>query len=124
KVGRARRPRRPIRRDCARAPRPYNRPPMRIVLDHVTHDYEASEESVAVRVLDDVSLDIASGDFAVLVGASGSGKSTLLNLIGAVDRPTSGRLLLGDVDTSALDEAALTRIRRTSVGYIFQFFNL
>ena len=97
---------------------------MRIVLDHVTHDYAASEESGAVRVLDDVSLDIASGDFAVLVGASGSGKSTLLNLIGAVDRPTTGRLLLGDVDTSALDESALTRLRRASVGYIFQFFNL
>jgi putative ABC transport system ATP-binding protein len=97
---------------------------MRIVLDHVTHDYEASEESGAVRVLDDVSLDIASGDFAVLVGASGSGKSTLLNLIGAVDRPTAGRLLIGDVDTSALDEAALTRLRRGSIGYIFQFFNL
>jgi putative ABC transport system ATP-binding protein len=97
---------------------------MRIVLDHVTHEYGASEESGAVRVLDDVSLDIATGDFAVLVGASGSGKSTLLNLIGAVDRPTAGRLLLGDVDTSALDEAALTRIRRSSIGYIFQFFNL
>jgi len=97
---------------------------MRIVLDHVTHEYGASEESGAVRVLDDVSLEIASGDFAVLVGASGSGKSTLLNLIGAVDRPSSGRLRLGDVETSELDEAALTRVRRTSIGYIFQFFNL
>jgi putative ABC transport system ATP-binding protein len=97
---------------------------MRIVLDHVTHEYAASEESGAVRVLDDVSLDIASGDFAVLVGASGSGKSTLLNLIGAIDRPTSGRLLLGDADTSKLDERALTRLRRGSIGFIFQFFNL
>jgi putative ABC transport system ATP-binding protein len=97
---------------------------MRILLDQVTHEYGASEESGAVRVLDDVSLEIASGDFAVLVGASGSGKSTLLNLIGAVDRPSSGRLLLGEVETSALDEAALTRLRRSSIGYIFQFFNL
>jgi putative ABC transport system ATP-binding protein len=58
------------------------------------------------------------------MGASGSGKSTLLHLIGAVDRPTSGTILLGDVETSALDERALTRIRRDSIGFIFQFFNL
>jgi len=77
-----------------------------------------------VQVLDDVTLDLASGDFAVLMGASGSGKSTLLNLIGAVDRPTRGRIFLGDVETSALDERALTMLRRKSIGFIFQFFNL
>jgi ABC-type lipoprotein export system ATPase subunit len=97
---------------------------VRISLDHVSHDYGPSDESAPVHVLDDVSLDIASGDFAVLMGASGSGKSTLLNLIGAVDRPTSGRVLLGDVETSALDEGRLTQVRRTSMGFIFQFFNL
>jgi len=97
---------------------------MRIRLEHVTHAYAGSDESAAVQVLDDVSLDIASGDFAVLMGASGSGKSTLLNLIGAVDRPVSGKLMLDDVDTSALDESRLTKLRRTSIGYIFQFFNL
>jgi len=97
---------------------------MRIRLEHVTHAYAGSDESAAVQVLDDVSLEIASGDFAVLMGASGSGKSTLLNLIGAVDRPVSGRLLLDDVDTSSLDESRLTMLRRRSIGYIFQFFNL
>jgi putative ABC transport system ATP-binding protein len=97
---------------------------VRISLDHVSHDYGPSDESSSVHVLDDVSLDIASGDFAVLMGASGSGKSTLLNLIGAVDRPTSGRVFLGDVETSRLDEAKLTGLRRTSLGFIFQFFNL
>jgi putative ABC transport system ATP-binding protein len=97
---------------------------VRISLDHVSHDYGPSDESAPVHVLDDVSLDIASGDFAVLMGASGSGKSTLLNLIGAVDRPTSGRVFLGDVETSALDEGRLTQVRRTSMGFIFQFFNL
>jgi putative ABC transport system ATP-binding protein len=97
---------------------------MRIRLDHVTHAYAGSDESAAVQVLDDVSLEIASGDFAVLMGASGSGKSTLLNLIGAVDRPIAGQLMLDDVDTSALDESRLTMLRRTSIGYIFQFFNL
>jgi putative ABC transport system ATP-binding protein len=99
-------------------------PAMRIRLENVTHAYAGSDESAAVQVLDDVSLDIASGDFAVLMGASGSGKSTLLNLIGAVDRPTSGRIFLGDVETSVLDESRLTMLRRASIGYIFQFFNL
>ncbi|HEX7704886.1 MAG TPA: ABC transporter ATP-binding protein [Thermoanaerobaculia bacterium] len=97
---------------------------MRVVLRNVSHDYSGSDESAPVHVLDDVSLEIASGDFAVLRGASGSGKSTLLNLIGAVDRPTRGELLLGDLDTSKLDESRLTRIRRTSIGFVFQFFNL
>src|SRR5687768_18090092 len=58
------------------------------------------------------------------MGASGSGKSTLLNLIGAVDRPTRGRVFLGDAETSAFDESRLTMLRRTSIGFIFQFFNL
>jgi putative ABC transport system ATP-binding protein len=97
---------------------------LRIRLDHVTHTYAGSDEAAAVQVLEDVSLDIAPGDFAVLRGASGSGKSTILNLIGAVDRPTSGRVFLGDVETSALDESKLTMIRRTSIGFVFQQFNL
>jgi putative ABC transport system ATP-binding protein len=97
---------------------------VRVRLDSVSHSYSASEESAPVHVLDDVTLDIASGAFAVLMGASGSGKSTLLNLIGAVDRPTLGRIFLGDLEISALDERALTMLRRKSIGYIFQFFNL
>jgi len=103
---------------------PYNRPRLQISLQQVSHDYGPSDESAPVHVLDDVSLEIASGDFAVLMGASGSGKSTLLNLIGGVDRPTRGRVFLGDAETSALDESRLTGLRRTSIGFIFQFFNL
>jgi putative ABC transport system ATP-binding protein len=97
---------------------------VRVTLDHVSHDYAGSETSAAVHVLDDVSLELASGDFAVLMGASGSGKSTLLNLIGAVDRPTRGRVFLGDIETSKLTESGLTQLRRTSIGFVFQFFNL
>lgn len=97
---------------------------MQVRLEKVTHEYPASDESGAVRVLDDVSLRIEEGDFAVLAGASGSGKSTLLHLMGAVDRPTSGKLFLGEIETSALAEGALTQIRRTEIGFIFQFFNL
>jgi putative ABC transport system ATP-binding protein len=97
---------------------------MHIRLEHVSHDYGRSEESAAVHVLDDVSLEIPSGDFAVLMGASGSGKSTLLNLLGAVDRPTSGKVFLGDDETSKLDESRLTTLRRHAIGFVFQFFNL
>ncbi|HSP15815.1 MAG TPA: ABC transporter ATP-binding protein [Thermoanaerobaculia bacterium] len=97
---------------------------MRVSLRNVSHDYGSSEDSAAVHVLDDVSLDIASGDFAVLMGASGSGKSTLLNLIGAVDRPTRGRVFLGEAETSAMSESDLTHLRRRAIGFIFQFFNL
>src|SRR5258706_1402003 len=97
---------------------------MDVRLENVSHVYDASDESAAVQVLDDVSLTIASGAFAVLMGASGSGKSTLLNLIGAVDKPTSGRIFLDNVESSALDEGGLTTLRRRTLGYIFQFFNL
>ena len=97
---------------------------MRVSLQHVSHDYAPTEDAAAVHVLDDVSLEIASGELAVLMGASGSGKSTLLNLIGAVDRPTAGKVLLGDAETSAMSESALTKLRRESIGFIFQFFHL
>ena len=97
---------------------------MRVSLDHVSHDYAASETSAPTHVLDDITLTIDSGDFAVLMGASGSGKSTLLNLIGAVDRPTRGKVFLGDIETSSLTEAQLTELRRRSIGFVFQFFNL
>lgn len=97
---------------------------MRVVLENVSYVYAGSDEAAPVQVLDDVSLDIPSGQFTILMGASGSGKSTLLNLIGAVDRPARGRILLGDRETSAMDERRLTLLRRTSIGYVFQFFNL
>ncbi|HUP46040.1 MAG TPA: ABC transporter ATP-binding protein [Thermoanaerobaculia bacterium] len=97
---------------------------MRVSLQHVSHDYAGTEDSAAVHVLENVSLEIEPGHFTVLMGASGSGKSTLLNLIGAVDRPTSGKVLLDGRDTSSLSENELTRLRRESIGFIFQFFNL
>jgi len=116
-------PRKPVRPRHL-TPDTIQSPHVRISLKNVSHDYGPSSESAPVHVLDDVSLDIATGDFAVLRGASGSGKSTLLNLIGAVDRPTRGQLFLGDVDTSQANESSLTQLRRTQVGFIFQFFNL
>jgi len=74
--------------------------------------------------LDDVSLQIDSGEFAAIMGPSGSGKSTLLNLIAGLDRPSSGSVSVDGVELSGLSEAALARYRRQLVGVIFQFFNL
>jgi len=77
-----------------------------------------------VRALDGVSLEVRGGEMVALVGPSGCGKSTLLNLIGCVDLPSSGAVLVDGNDTSALDDDALTALRRDRVGTIFQFFNL
>lgn len=79
---------------------------------------------VAVRALQNINLAIEPGQFSVVLGPSGSGKSTLLNLIGGMDRPTSGHVWHGETDLAALDEDGLTRYRRHSVGFIFQFYNL
>jgi putative ABC transport system ATP-binding protein len=77
-----------------------------------------------VRVLDGLSLDIDAGDFVALMGPSGSGKSTLLNLIGGLDRPTSGSLEVAGLRVDQLSDAALTRWRADHVGFVFQMYNL
>jgi len=77
-----------------------------------------------VRVLDGLSLDIATGDFVALMGPSGSGKSTLLNLIGGLDRPTSGVLEVDGLRVDRLGEGALGRWRADHVGFVFQMYNL
>jgi putative ABC transport system ATP-binding protein len=70
-----------------------------------------------------VNLRVESGDFLAILGPSGSGKSTLLNLIGALDKPTEGNILIEDVDVSTLDDSQLADLRRR-IGFVFQFFNL
>lgn len=77
-----------------------------------------------VRALNRVDITIARGEFVALMGRSGSGKSTLLHLLGALDRPTSGTVLLDGIDLAAAPEADLPRIRRGKVGFVFQHFNL
>jgi len=78
----------------------------------------------AVRVLDGLSLEIAAGDFVALMGPSGSGKSTLLNLIGGLDRPTSGELEVDGLRVDRLGDGALARWRADHVGFVFQMYNL
>jgi putative ABC transport system ATP-binding protein len=78
----------------------------------------------AVHALRDVDLDVARGEFVVLLGASGSGKSTLLNILGGLDTPSSGELLFEGKSLTGRGEQALTAYRREHVGFVFQFYNL
>jgi lipoprotein-releasing system ATP-binding protein len=79
---------------------------------------------VETEVLHDIDLVMQSGEFLALMGPSGSGKSTLLNIIGLLDRPTSGRLFINGHDTSALGDGELTRLRGHSIGFVFQYHYL
>lgn len=79
---------------------------------------------IQVHALREVDLDIYRGEFVVLLGPSGSGKSTLLNILGGLDRPTSGQAQFGDHNLTGATEAQLTQYRREHVGFVFQFYNL
>ena len=82
------------------------------------------EGSTAVRALRDVWLEFPNGEFAAIMGPSGSGKSTLLHILGALDKPTSGRVVVGGTDLSGLSDRKLTLLRRQRMGFVFQFYNL
>lgn len=83
--------------------------------------YLADEE---LKVLKNISLTVNKGEFVAIVGASGSGKSTLMNIIGALDRPTSGSYMLAGQDISGLGDKQLSKIRNQKIGFVFQTFNL
>ncbi len=77
-----------------------------------------------VRALDKVNIKIKKGGFTAIIGPSGSGKSTLLHMLGVLDRPTSGKIIIDDIDVSELSDDEITKIRREKIGFVFQQFNL
>ena len=91
-------------------------------LQNITKDYPLKGETV--RALRGLSFTIPHGDFVAIMGPSGSGKSTLLNLLGCLDRPTSGSLCLGDADVARMNDDQLSRIRASHIGFVFQSYNL
>jgi lipoprotein-releasing system ATP-binding protein len=91
-------------------------------LEGLVKDY--GEADVRTRVLHGIDLAVAEGEFTAIMGPSGSGKSTLLNLIGLLDRPTAGRVLVEGVETGLLDDDGLARARGRSIGFVFQFHHL
>jgi len=93
-----------------------------IELTDITRVYHLGETEV--RALDGVSARIADGEHVAIMGPSGSGKSTLLNLLGCLDRPTSGSYRLNGQEVASLDDQELTKIRRNEIGFVFQFFHL
>src|SRR5690606_22958320 len=93
-----------------------------IETEHLTRHYRLGEE--IVHALEDVSVSIEAGDFIAVMGPSGSGKSTFMNVIGCLDRPTSGTYRLDGETVSALDADALAAVRNRKIGFVFQQFHL
>jgi len=91
-------------------------------ITNITKEYIMGE--VKVNALRGVSFDLYDGEFVVILGPSGSGKSTMLNIIGGIDKPTSGTVFFGGKDIAVATEKELTAYRRTAVGFVFQFYNL
>ena len=100
---------------------PDNAQPIVVVTD-VSKSYRRGDQSVPV--LEDISFEIAKGEFVALMGPSGSGKSTLLNLIAGLDKADGGSIVVGGVDITTLSETELADWRASNVGFIFQFYNL
>ena len=91
-------------------------------VESVSKIYKSGD--IEVRALDDVSFTIREGEFAAIVGPSGSGKSTLMNILGTIDKPTSGEVYIDDVPTSTMDGNQLSDFRNRKLGFVFQAFNL
>ncbi len=93
-----------------------------IEIEHLNKEF--ATDAGAVRVLRDVSLNVARGEFVAVVGPSGSGKSTLINMLTGIDRPTSGRVMVAGTNLNRMNENQMARWRGRNVGVIFQFFQL
>jgi len=97
---------------------------MLLEIEHIKKQYDSPGTAEQQPVLEDISLNVASGDAISIVGPSGSGKSTLLNIIGALDRPTSGTVRLAGIDLSGLSDTELSKVRNHDIGFIFQLHHL
>lgn len=95
-----------------------------VEVENVTKIYGSEKLGNEVRALDGISLTIKKGEMISVIGSSGSGKSTLLNMIGAVDKPTSGKILVDGEDVSEMNDDQLSVFRRRKIGFIFQSFHL
>ncbi|AST58401.1 multidrug ABC transporter ATP-binding protein [Thermoanaerobacterium thermosaccharolyticum] len=93
-----------------------------IVFNNVTREYRAGKEKI--KALANANFSVEKDSFTIILGPSGSGKSTTLNLLGGMDRATSGQIFVGDKEITALSDKQLTDYRRTDVGFVFQFYNL
>jgi putative ABC transport system ATP-binding protein len=93
-----------------------------IQMEHIRKVYRMGETEV--RAVDDVSLEVSPGEFVAVMGSSGSGKSTMMNIMGCLDRPTTGRYLLADRDVSSLTRSERAKVRNELLGFVFQSFNL
>ncbi|MFW2504050.1 ABC transporter ATP-binding protein [Clostridium diolis] len=93
-----------------------------IRIEHLSKVYGIGD--TAVKALNDISFSVEKGEFVAIIGPSGSGKSTLLHMLGGVDRPTSGKVLVDNTDIYNLDETQLAIFRRRQIGLIYQFYNL
>ena len=91
-------------------------------VEHLSKIYGKGETQV--KALDDVTFSVSKGEFVAIIGPSGSGKSTLLHILGGVDKPTSGKVIIDQNDIYSLDETALAIFRRRQIGLIYQFYNL
>src|SRR3989440_9184371 len=100
--------------------------PMPVVasIQNLSKIYRKPGTNVEVAALRSISIDFQEGEYTAIMGASGSGKSTLMNIIGCLDRPTSGQYFLGGTDVSGLEDDVLSEIRSRRIGFIFQNFNL
>ena len=93
-------------------------------IQNLSKIYRKPGTNVEVAALRSISIDFEEGEYTAIMGASGSGKSTLMNIIGCLDRPTSGQYFLGGTDVSGLEDDVLSEIRSRRIGFIFQNFNL
>ena len=96
--------------------------PIAIRATNVIKKYKVGKQ--IIRAIDDVSVDIHEGEFVALVGSSGSGKSTLLHLLGGLDKPTSGEIVVGGKNVSSVNDRQLSKFRNQTIGFVFQSFYL